>query len=741
MIESVTIGDIATYPKAPQTLDDLKVINYVFGSNGVGKSTLGRVLKDPAIGSACSVRWRGGTTLDVLALNRDFIDDNFGQLRGVFTLGEQQTGIEEQIEKKREEQRAEAEKRRKLRATLQGQDGASGKLQEVSTLEDHFKELCWRVFEKHDPSFEKAFQGHRNNKQSFKTRVLKEHAENTASSKPLEDLSDRALTVFGNTPEAKPLLPVPSSESILAHELNEVLQKKVIGKDDVDIAAMIERLGNSDWVQQGLPYFKENDGACPFCQQDTAPSFTSDLEDYFDETFTKDKNSIVQLSEQYTRDADNLISVLNGIIEKPGEYLDTKVFTSQVEVIKSTLDTNSLQITAKTNEPSRPITLKSVKEPLEAVYRAIDEANTRTTTHNTRVANLSSEKTTLTAEVWRLVLDELAIDLADYSEKKRGLESAIASLNTQITACDSKYEELEREIVSLEQQTTSIQPTINAINSTLSKFGFTSFSLAASEDGKHYRLVRQSGEDASRTLSEGEKTFVVFLYFYHLLNGSLDASGTTSDRVVVFDDPVSSLDSDVLFIVSTLIREVFQRARDSSSGIRQVFLLTHNVYFHKEVTFSGNPSGGVLRDETFWVLSRSQSQSRVKLCDDNPVKTSYELLWDEVRDAVRAIESGEAIGIRVENSMRRILEHYFKILGSVNLDELYKQFEGDEKILCQSLLSWVHAGSHAAMDDAHFTASEQTVSRNLSVFERIFTESGHPAHYEMMMGPLTAPSE
>ena len=36
----------------------------------------------------------------------------------------------------------------------------------------------------------------------------------------------------------------------------------------------------------------------------------------------------------------------------------------------------------------------------------------------------------------------------------------------------------------------------------------------------------------------------------------------TSDRVVVFDDPVSSLDSNVLFVVSILIKELFkERAR------------------------------------------------------------------------------------------------------------------------------------------------------------------------------------
>jgi wobble nucleotide-excising tRNase len=37
-------------------------------------------------------------------------------------------------------------------------------------------------------------------------------------------------------------------------------------------------------------------------------------------------------------------------------------------------------------------------------------------------------------------------------------------------------------------------------------------------------------------------------------------SGMTADRIIVFYDPVSSLDSDVLFIVSSLIKRVLDEA-------------------------------------------------------------------------------------------------------------------------------------------------------------------------------------
>ena len=119
------------------------------------------------------------------------------------------------------------------------------------------------------------------------------------------------------------------------------------------------------------------------------------------------------------------------------------------------------------------------------------------------------------------------------------------------------------------------------------------------DDGKSYKLVREDKSDAKQTLSEGEKTFVTFLYFYHLLKGSDTESGINTDRVVVFDDPVSSLDSEILFIVGSLIKKVFDETRNRSSLIKQVFVLTHNVYFHQEVSFNNTRADKALKDETF----------------------------------------------------------------------------------------------------------------------------------------------
>ena len=67
--------------------------------------------------------------------------------------------------------------------------------------------------------------------------------------------------------------------------------EKSIFREDVDIAAMVKKLGNSDWVSAGREFYAVNDGKCPFCQQSTTETFTQSLADYFDETFVTDSKA------------------------------------------------------------------------------------------------------------------------------------------------------------------------------------------------------------------------------------------------------------------------------------------------------------------------------------------------------------------------------------------------------------------------------------------------------------------
>ena len=136
---------------------------------------------------------------------------------------------------------------------------------------------------------------------------------------------------------------------------------------------------------------------------------------------------------------------------------------------------------------------------------------------------------------------------------------------------------------------------------------------------------------------------------------------------------------------------------------------------------------GVLNEETFWIVKKSGKHSNVHKHTDNPIKTSYELLWNEMKDPNRS-------SLTIQNTMRRILENYFKILGNLDNDEIIRQFVGKEKQVCQSLFSWINDGSHFANDDLYVACDSVTVDFYLDVFKNIFDKSKHIAHYNMMMG-------
>lgn len=702
MIESITIASVATYASTPETLSGLSQFNYLFGSNATGKTTVSRIIADEARFPTCNVTWKGGTKLQPMVYNLDFVERNFTQsaeLKGVFTLGEKQVDTLAKIATAKEELDAITTKIENLTQGLQGIDGTGGKKGELAALEAEFKDKCWAQKKKHDLKLQGAFEGYRNNAEKFKSKVLQEFASNTANLQPQADLEKRAECVFGPSPTAEASVASVDTAKLIAHETNPILKKRVIGKEEVDIAAMIKKLGNSDWVSAGRGFYDVNDGKCPFCQQSTTKAFAQSLNDYFDETFVVDSKAIDDLATDYATDAARIQQVLAAIIAVPSKFLDVEKLKTEKELLDTKITLNNQRLVGKKKEASQVVELESVGNIAKTIKGLIDDANIQVTAHNKMVANLASECTTLTAQVWKFVLEELKTDLTAFKTAKDALDKAIAGMTTQISSATTDKEQKVAEIRELEKQTTSIQPTIDGINQLLAAFGFQGFKLAKGASGTSYKLMRSDGTDAKTTLSEGEKAFVTFLYFYHLLKGSESDSGMTTDRIVVFDDPVSSLDSDILFIVASLIKGLFEEVRNGTGHIKQIFVLTHNVYFHKEVTYNSRRKDVAMNEETFWVVRKPGLVSKIDKHPTNPIKTSYELLWAEVRKKDRS-------NLGIQNTLRRILENYFKILGGIEFDQLCALFDGKDRLICKSLCSWVHDGSHYAHDDFYVSIDD-----------------------------------
>ena len=730
MIEKIEIAGCASYGAVIEAMDGLSQFNYVYGPNGAGKTTVSRIIADASGFPSCVIQWRTGTKLETLVYNRDFIDRNFNSstdLKGIFTLGEKDVETQNKIAVAKTEVDTLRQQIEGLKNTLEGTDGTGGKRGELAAIEQKFQNACWELKKKHDKELQGALTGYRNSAEKFKEKLLAECKNIPATILSQSELETKARTVFGPSLAIAQELTVLDDAAFLGWHSNTILKKRVIGKSDVDIAGMIQKLGNSDWVKQGIPYFEINDEHCPFCQQKAPNRLAASLAEYFDESFSKDSAAISALEAGYKIEGNRLQQLMQNAIDANSSFLDTDKLKTEKALFDSRLQLNIQRIESKRKEPSQIIDLEPVDVILTNAKQLIADANHKIQAHNSTVQNLDAEKAILTQQVWGFLAGvEIKSSYATYQQEKSGVEKAIESLEGQIATAEANKKTKETEIRQLEKSTTSVQPTVNEINKILSNFGFRNFSLATAPGGTQYKILRPDGSDAKTSLSEGERSFITFLYFYHLLRGSDSSSGITTDRVVVFDDPVSSLDSDILFLVSSLIKQVIEEVRAGKGYVKQVFVFTHNVYFHKEITYNSKRTSGVMAEETFWTISKTNNISCIRKHESNPVKTSYDLLWSEVRTPNHTSQS-------LQNSLRRILENYFRILGGVNLDGLCNFFDGNEKVICKSLISWVHDGSHSIGEDLYLAADDITTQKYLDVFHEIFYKSGHENHYKMMM--------
>ncbi len=141
------------------------------------------------------------------------------------------------------------------------------------------------------------------------------------------------------------------------------------------------------------------------------------------------------------------------------------------------------------------------------------------------------------------------------------------------------------------------------------------------------------------------------------------------DKIVVIDDPVTSMDSGTLFIVSSMVREMISVCHNNievlhpditGSYIKQIFILTHNAYFHREVAYNMVEYYDCV---TFYMVRKTDNHSSITPCiekakelseDDknvNPVQNAYTALWTEYQELTSSIP--------LLNVIRRILQYYF----------------------------------------------------------------------------------
>ena len=179
-------------------------------------------------------------------------------------------------------------------------------------------------------------------------------------------------------------------------------------------------------------------------------------------------------------------------------------------------------------------------------------------------------------------------------------------------------------------------------------------------------------------------------------------------------------------------------------NIKQIFVLTHNPYFHKDVSFYR--IGDYKKVSFFEVRKTDDNISSIYPCEqecDNedgaknysPVQNSYTALWNEYRDA--------QLPTTLLSVIRRIIEYHFIQLCSYGIDELRTRvfsYIGDDESkirMANDILRFIYDPAedeiHDIGDGMYFAADNDNESYK-NVLEIVFKAMGQEQHYKKMSG-------
>lgn len=341
---------------------------------------------------------------------------------------------------------------------------------------------------------------------------------------------------------------------------------------------------------------------------------------------------------------------------------------------------------------------------------------------------IMNQRATLRSDLW-YYMSEKAYDYVVKAESEmEGIELSLKRLRRELGKAMDVIKSVEMTFRTNDSQMPSLQPSIDSINRSLREAMFSGFSIQPSPWMKaHYQIQREDGSSVSDSLSEGEETFIAFLYMMQLVREGLSAFDERNPRVVVVDDPICSLDSQTLYAVSDMLNDLIKEVLAGNSNIEQVIILTHNTEFHRLL------SQRKRNDQVhYYKIFKRDGVSRVLAYGiNNPMKSEYEMQWE----ALRALKAGHSVP-NAPNAMRKILEAYFVRLGGYDKRRLVPDNFTDndeERIIATSLMKWMDEGSHSVRDGLYMGDIDETNWRYLKVFKRFFEKMGHGAHYEMMM--------
>lgn len=419
----------------------------------------------------------------------------------------------------------------------------------------------------------------------------------------------KALVNQNELPDPPELSTYALNFSQLIELTNEILKTTVGGSQKIE-----ELVNNSilnSWVQTGHQLHKDRT-SCAFCTHEITENRRIELRNHFDQETQNLQNRI-------TKGIEHLTSLING--ENFKINFDINHYYQQYYTELSSLKTElTMALEKQKKSLEQLITLLESKnkhlftsleteypqnhaEEITSVIKKIEAIRTQCIQQNDLLVNQQNQakKALRLNHIYHFLQD------INYTQQNTDISlafEAIAPLEIELATLQTRRTSITAEIKSEEDKLKSEGEACARINSILNHdFGHQALSLNAIETPNaqniHFEIQRNGAK--AHNLSEGEQSLISFCYFLAKIQDDLDQN---KKPIIWIDDPISSLDSNHIFFIFSLIEEKIV----NNQKFGQLFISTHNLEFLKYLKRLNGKKWGNIQ---FFIIKRNFDSSAI----------------------------------------------------------------------------------------------------------------------------------
>lgn len=730
MIESISMQGVASFQNPTSvSLNTNKKVVLFYGHNGTGKSTVARYLQDTTHSnySNCSHVLPNAQDYLIQVYNTDFVEKNFSQdsFEGVFTLGETNVTAEQTISAA-EEEIVRLEEQRTQKQTLKKQH-EDKEIAQVKTIKDN----CFEIKKEHDKKdLDHCLIGFKGSASAFYDELLKTDLIETPEY-TFEGLATESKEL--NNKNAVPKSMIPNVVLNLASsESNTILTEVIVGSSESYLVELVKKLQNFTWVDKGRIYLDDAEGKCPFCQQAIDEDLIENINNLFDVSYEGKKDELKTLKSGYEQSIETLNEALSAT-----HYTalnDTK-FDLAKEKLSGVLQANLTKLVQKLDDPSIKVSLEYTSGLVQALNDIINDKNTSRRAFNTKLSKKKESLAAIKKKFWSLVRIKYDVAIKAHDTLIESIKTDIETVKGGEEVLTIAIQTQNNVIAENRKLITNIETSVISINNQIKSIGLEGFEIKQKPgESNHYYLCRgvsSSGHDVYKSLSEGEKTLITYLYFLELCQGSVNSDSPTpkNKKIIVVDDPISSLSHNYIYEIGALTHKRLIKGYQYA----QVILLTHSLYYLHEVMKylpKGKDNAGNDKFDNKCSLFRvlKNTNSNILPMEKGDIKNDYQSYWQIIKDA----QNGTTNIIVLPNIMRNILEYYFSFVHKTDalkaaLDELE---ETDAQF--SPFFRFINRESHS--DSVNITdLGEIDSERFIAKFKDVFIRTDFEEHYNKMM--------